>query len=106
MLIADSQVHIWAASTPERPWPEGTVPQRPVPYSKDDLLRDMDEAGVHRVVICPPSFEGYRNDLGLEAARLHPDRFAVMGRFDVSAPNARGQLATWRQQSGMLGVRH
>ena len=106
MLIADSQVHIWAASTPERPWPAGTVPQRPVPFSKDDLLRDMDEAGVHRVVICPPSFEGYRNDLGLEAARLHPDRFAVMGRFDVSAPGARGQMATWRQQPGMLGVRH
>ena len=106
MLIADSQVHIWAASTSERSWP----PQRPAPhrpvYTKNDLLRDMDEAGVHRVVICTPSYEGYRNDLGLEAARLHPDRFAVMGRLDVNAPGARGLIATWRQQPGMLGVRH
>ena len=29
-------------------------------------------------MIVPPSWEGDRNDLALEAARLHPDRFAVM----------------------------
>jgi hypothetical protein len=40
MLIADAQVHIWAAETPERPWPKGHHdPHRPVPFSKDDLIR-------------------------------------------------------------------
>lgn len=106
MMIADAQVHIWAASTPERPWPAGHgTPHRPVPYSRGDLLREMDEAGVDRAVIVPPSWEGERNDLGLEAAQLYPDRFGVMGRIDCEAPGARGRIATWRQQPGMLGLR-
>jgi L-fuconolactonase len=28
MLIADAQVHIWAANTPERPWPARAEPHR------------------------------------------------------------------------------
>jgi L-fuconolactonase len=105
MLIVDAQVHIWAASTPERPWPARHHPHRPQPFSKDDLLREMDAAGVSRSIIVPPGWEGDRNDLGLEAARLHPDRFAVMGVLELQSPSARGQLARWRDQPGMLGVR-
>ncbi|MEA3157885.1 MAG: hypothetical protein QOK44_5474 [Betaproteobacteria bacterium] len=76
MFIADSQVHIWAAETPERPWRTGArnPAHRSEPFSKDDALREMDAAGVTRAVLVPPSMEGDRNDLVLEAARLHPDR--------------------------------
>jgi predicted TIM-barrel fold metal-dependent hydrolase len=105
MLIADSQVHIWAASTPERPWPARHAAHRPVPLTKDDLLAEMDAAGVDRAVLVPPSWEGERNDLVLEAARSHPDRFAVMGRFDPEAPRANATLAGWKAQPGMLGLR-
>jgi len=108
MLIVDSQVHIWEANSPGRPWAvldPPYKPHRPVPFTKDDLLREINAAGVDRVVINPPPLEGWRNDLALEAARLHPDRFAVMGRFNTDAPGSRGKLATWRQQPGMLGVR-
>jgi L-fuconolactonase len=76
-----------------------------VPFSMLDLLREMDAAGVHRCVIVPPMWEGDRNDLALEAARAHPERFAVMGRMKIDTPSSRGSLATWRQQPGMLGVR-
>lgn len=105
MPIVDAQVHIWAASTPERPWPARHQPHRPVPITKDDLLREMKGAGVDRVVIVPPSWEGERNDLALAAAQAHPDRFAVMGRLDPEAPASRGSIATWREQPGMLGLR-
>src|SRR5881394_2722451 len=103
MLIVDAQVHIWGADTPERPWPARgrSRPHRPQPFSKDDLLREMDAAGVARVVIVPPSWEGDRNDLALEAARLHPDRFAEMGRPPVAARS----LRDWRGQPGRLGLR-
>src|SRR5690348_1407492 len=102
MLIVDAQVHIWGANTPERPWPVGrSAPHRLRPFSKDDLLKEMDAAGVARVVIVPPSWEGDRNDLALEAARLHPDRFAVMGR----PPQAARSLSDWRDQPGMLVLR-
>lgn len=107
MLIVDSQVHLWAASTPQRPWPkeQRVLPQREVPLGKDEMLREMDAAGVDRLVIVPPAWEGDRNDLALAAAQAHPERFAVMGRFDPDAPQARGMIAGWRSQPGMLGFR-
>ncbi|OGK96437.1 MAG: hypothetical protein A3E31_07575 [Candidatus Rokubacteria bacterium RIFCSPHIGHO2_12_FULL_73_22] len=107
MHIVDSQVHIWAADTPDRPWPPGRAQeaQRPYPVTKDMLLFEMDLAGVSRIVIVPPSWEGDRNDLALEAARLHPDRFAVMGRVDLRDPRSRDLVAGWKTQPGMLGMR-
>lgn len=106
MLIVDSQVHIWAANTPDRPWPERpAMPHRPVPFSAADLLVEMDNAGVDRVIIVPPTWEGERNDLALAAAHAHPDRFAVMGRIDPFAKGARDALPRWRDQKGMLGLR-
>ncbi len=106
MLIADAQVHIWAAETPERPWPKGHHnPHRPVPFSKDDLIREMDAADVDRAVIVPPSWEGERNDLALDAARLHPTRCAVMGRLDWRVEQPQEFFSSWCKQPGMLGFR-
>jgi predicted TIM-barrel fold metal-dependent hydrolase len=31
MMIVDSQVHIWAADTPERPWPPGEAARAHTP---------------------------------------------------------------------------
>src|SRR4029077_8437484 len=107
MLIADSQVHLWAADTPDRPWPPGRAAQaqKPYPVTKEALLLQMDLAGVNRIVIVPPSWEGDRNELALEAARLYPDRFAVMGRIALEKPESRALVADWKKQPGMLGMR-
>ena len=64
----------------------------------------MDEAGVDRAVIVPPSMND-RNDYALEAAKRYPDRFGVMGRIALQDPNSAALLPTWKQQPGMLGVR-
>jgi L-fuconolactonase len=105
VLIADAQVHIWGANTPERPWPQRHEPHRPVPLGKQELLSEMDKAKVDRAVIVPPSWEGERNDLAIDAARSHPGRFAIMGRFDPDAPGAREAIRGWKRQPGMLGMR-
>ncbi len=105
MLIADSQVHIWGANTPERPWPARAHAQRDVPLGAEELLGWMNEAGVDRAVIVPPSWEGDRNDLAIAAVEAHPDRFAIMGRFDPEAPGARELIPGWTRQPGMLGMR-
>jgi predicted TIM-barrel fold metal-dependent hydrolase len=107
-LIVDSQVHLWLAQTPDRPWPADGAARAhlPYPFTYDKLLPMMDEAGVDRVVIVPPSWEGERNDYALEAARKYPNRFAVMGRILLGSKQAPGLLATWRDQPGMLGIRH
>jgi L-fuconolactonase len=106
MLIVDSQVHIWAADTPQRPWPKSPpIEPHPGPLSTAELRRVMSEAGVHRAVLIPPSWEGTRNDLALAAATEEPDRFAVMGRLAIERPEARAQLRNWLAQPGMLGLR-
>jgi len=107
MHIVDSQVHIWGADTPDRPWPPGRAQdaQKPYPIAKETLLFEMDLAKVRRMVLVPPSWEGDRNDLALEAARLYSDRFAVMGRLAVQKPESRALVADWKKQPGMLGMR-
>jgi predicted TIM-barrel fold metal-dependent hydrolase len=107
MLIVDSQVHLWGANTPARPWPapRDHEAQKPYPVTKDMLLFEMELAKVSRIVIVPPSWEGDRNDLALEAARLHPDKFAVMGRLNLADPASRALVPDWKKQPGMLGMR-
>src|SRR5262249_57430875 len=78
----------------------------PRPFSYYELLARMDEAGVDRVVIVPPSWEGYRNEYAMEAAKKWPKRFAVMGRLRLDDPKSKELIATWKDQPGMLGVRH
>jgi L-fuconolactonase len=107
MMIIDSQVHIWAPETPEKPYAKGdaSTPHRPVPLGHEELLREMDLAGVQRCVLVPPTWEGDRNDTSLEAARLYPDRFAVMGRLTINKAESRALMPTWKDQPHMLGIR-
>jgi predicted TIM-barrel fold metal-dependent hydrolase len=105
MFIADAQVHIWAPDTPERPWRPGQTVHRKVPLGADELLREMDGAGVSRALLVPPYWDGDRHDLVLEAARRHPDRFAAMGRPDTEAPGAQGSIATWCRKPGVRALR-
>ena len=104
MLIADSQVHVWGANTPERLWPGRAHAQREIPLGHEELLQEMNAAGVDRLVIVPPSWPGDRNDYGLEAAKRYPNRFAVMGRIPLH-PDSAKLLPKWREQPGMVGVR-
>lgn len=105
-LIVDAQAHLWLPESPTRPWIPGMHPQLPEPFTIEKTLPLMDEAGVDRVVVVPPSWEGDRNDYALEAAAKYPNRFAVMGRIPLRQPDVvRPQLAKWKEQKGMLGIR-
>jgi predicted TIM-barrel fold metal-dependent hydrolase len=75
------------------------------PYSYEQLLADMDRAGVDRAILVPPSIDVDRNDYALEGARKYPDRFAVMGRVALKTGAGKDMLKGWRDQPGMLGVR-
>jgi L-fuconolactonase len=107
MMIVDSQLHIWAADTPERPWPPGQAARahQPTPLTAEALLAKMDAAGVTRGILVPPSWEGDRNDVVLAAAQRYPDRFAVMGRISLEAPESRAQFLPLARTKGMLGFR-
>src|SRR5262245_55653594 len=107
MFIVDSQVHRRGAESRERPGPasRGVEAQKPYPVTRDMLLFEMELAKVSGIVLVPPSWEGDRNDLALEAARLHPDKFAVMGRLNLADPASQALVPDWKKQPGMLGMR-
>ncbi|UFN47674.1 amidohydrolase [Roseomonas sp. OT10] len=105
MQIIDSQIHAFYPNTPERPWPEGAVSPHGPQYTLEQAEAQMDAAGVQRAILVPVSWNGWDNEYSLAAARAKPDRFGVMGRFNIQAPDARERLAGWRDQQGMLGMR-
>ena len=117
MVITDSQVHLWEAHRSDRPWPAeeieqkvfiaaiGARPHREEPLGAQEMVSVMDQAGVKRVIIVPPSPVGDNNLTALEAVTQYPARYAVMGRFDPSAVDARTRLQSWLTQPNMLGIR-
>ena len=107
-MITDSQVHIWEVDRPDRPWPQPprNEPQLPNGFSVDEMMAEMDRAGVERAVIVPPTWVGEGNETALDVTRVHPRRFAIMGRIDIKRPELKDAMASWKQQPGMLGVRH
>ena len=106
MLVTDAQVHLWEAERPDRPWRKlERPPHRTHGFSAEEMLAEMDAAGVNRVVIVPPTWAGESNDWALDVAARYPKRFAVVGRFDARAADAREQLRAWLRQKSMLGVR-
>ena len=86
--IVDAQIHFWKANSPDWAWDPGAKPQLPEPFTIERALPMMDEAGVDRVVIVPPSLND-RNDYALEAAKRYPNRFGVMGRIRCKTRNRR-----------------
>lgn len=99
MQIVDAQVHIWSQGMP-------TGFHRKIPaYSMDDLLGEMDTAGVDAAVLHPPGWDPHGNELAVEAARHHPQRLAILGWFAVDRPENRAVVADWKNRPGMLGLR-
>ena len=101
MLIVDSQIHLWQNG-------KMSPHHRQIPtYSVDDALAEMASAGVDCAVIHPPSALGEAaNALAVEAVRKHPDRFCILGHFDLLSPDREKIVARWRERPGMLGFRY
>jgi predicted TIM-barrel fold metal-dependent hydrolase len=96
MMIVDAQIHLWAKGTP-------SAHHRQTPYLKEEALAAMDEAGVDRAVIHPVMWDPDSNELAVEAARAHPDRFAIMGWFYLDQADQRAAIDTWKSRPGMKG---
>jgi L-fuconolactonase len=106
MTVTDAQVHLWLPDTPDRPWPAGTHAFAQGPQmSPTTMLAMMDEAGVDRAVLVPPSWEGDRNDYCAAAAMAHPDRFTVFGRVPLNKPLDADGLREWCTTWSLRGIR-
>jgi predicted TIM-barrel fold metal-dependent hydrolase len=100
MFVVDSQIHIWENA-------KMSAHHRQIPtYSEDDALKEMAEAGVDAAVLHPPSTLGEAmNELAVTAVRHHPEKFCILGNFDLKAPNREEIVKNWRRRPGMLGFR-
>jgi len=94
MLIVDAQIHLWNAGNPTSPW------HRQIPaYLKEDALKEMDAGGVDAAILTPHTpWDPNANELCMEAARVHPDRFAILGNFPLDKPESRALVDTWKQR--------
>lgn len=98
MPIVDAQIHLWTSDTaPPHHWR--------APHLIDDALREMDAAGIDRAVNCPAVWDPGSNDYAVEAARLHPDRFATLGWFPLDDKAGPAKVDEWLAKPGMLGLR-
>jgi predicted TIM-barrel fold metal-dependent hydrolase len=94
--IVDSQIHVWSE-------PHGAETRPSFTYT--DLIPIMDDAGVSRAVLVPPSWTVEGNELGLAAARALPGRFGCMGHIALEKLQSRGALTQFKAAQGMLGAR-
>jgi predicted TIM-barrel fold metal-dependent hydrolase len=106
MKIIDAQVHIWSQTVV----PTSGLHRKVSTFTAEELLSEMDEAGVDAALIHPPlGWDPDANALAVAAAQKYPDRFAVMGQFRLDDPAnhklIQELLHGWRKQPGMMGLR-
>lgn len=103
MQIVDSQIHLWENAI--MPPPHRQIDS----YTVEDVVRDMEEAGVDAAVIHPPeSLAGQLdvNELSVDAVRKYPNKFCILGYFDLRSPEGLDIVKNWRSRPGMLGFRY
>jgi predicted TIM-barrel fold metal-dependent hydrolase len=100
MLVVDSQVHIWENIL------LSPIHRQVETFSKDDLIAEMAEAGVNRVLLQPPGSTPGGNELALAAAKAHPDKFRVLGWVPPDDRAASEKLLESYLAQGMLGLRY
>jgi predicted TIM-barrel fold metal-dependent hydrolase len=101
LVLTDAQVHMWLSD--RQVTPDNAHHRRLETFTENDLLSEMDDAGVNRAVVVPHLSDA-ANDRALAAARAFPDRLAVMRSLDVTDSGATSIVANCRQL-GASGLR-
>src|SRR5579859_7544895 len=82
MQIIDAQVHIWGGGTPSGHHRQTSI------YTAEELIKEMDAAGVNGAVLHPPSWDPGSNEMAVDAATKYPDRFCILGWFPLDKPKS------------------
>jgi len=104
MSIIDSQVHVYAANTPDRPW--HSEPNWPDHVTGNEMVAAMDAVGVDgAILISAFSMYQYDADYAVEVRNAHPGRFGLVKPVDLSDPVVADVIADWKKTPGTVGVR-
>jgi L-fuconolactonase len=104
MPVVDTHVHYWEPESPDRPYDAEGLRHRD-PYAVENLIADMDAAGIDKTLQVTPTIMGYDNRYALEGAAKYPDRLRVFGRFDAMSPDVGRRLEGWLDQPYLVGIR-
>ena len=104
MPIIDSQVHVYEANTPKRPW--HSVPNWPPHVTGSEMVAAMDKVGVDGAIFIS-AFSMYQYDASyaVEVQKAHPDRFALVKPVNPDDPAVDEVIAAWKQTPGTVGIR-
>jgi L-fuconolactonase len=104
MAIIDSQVHVYEADRPGRPWAKKI--SGPPHVTGDEQVAYMDELGIDGAVIVS-TFTTYLYDSSYaqEVHAKHPGRFALVRPVDFTDPAVGEVVADWAATPGAVGVR-
>src|SRR3954465_4691611 len=103
-MIIDSQVHAYAANTPERPW--FRVPNWPPHVTGDEMVAAMDKVGVDGAIFVSPfSMYQYDASYAVEVQKAHPGRFAIIKPVDPGDPAVADVIADWKKTPVTVGIR-
>ena len=104
MPIIDSQVHAYAANTPERPW--NTTPNWPDSVNGEEMVAAMDSVGVDGAIFVNAfSMYQYDSSFAEEVQRAHPGKFGLVKPVDPSDPAVVDVIADWKKTPGTVGLR-
>jgi L-fuconolactonase len=104
MQIIDSQVHSYAANTPDRPW--HAVPNWPDHVTGDEMVAAMEAVGVDGAIFIS-AFSMYQYDASyaVEVQKAHPERFALVKPVNPADPAVADIIADWKKTPGTVGIR-
>ena len=104
MPVIDSQVHVYAANTPARPW--HSTPNWPDHVTGDEMVAAMDAVGVDGAIFIS-SFSMYQYDssYAVEVQQAHPGRFGLVKPVNPDNPAVPDVIAEWKKTPGTVGIR-
>ena len=104
MAVIDSQVHVYEADTPDRPWVSKI--SGPAHVTGDEQVAAMDALGIDGAIIVS-TYTTYRYDSSYAQTvhAAHPGRFALVKPVDTTDPTMADDIAWWATQPGAIGIR-
>lgn len=104
MPIIDSQVHVYAANTPDRPW--HSVPNWPDHVTGEEMVAAMDAVGVDGAIFIS-AFSMYQYDASyaVEVQQAYPRKFGLVKPVDPDDPAVGEVIAEWKETPGTVGIR-
>ena len=106
-MIIDTHTHVVSSDKTKHPLDPGARGwSTEVSNDVEDLIKEMDEAGVECATLVQPNATyGLDNSYQCDSAQIYAPRTVSVGILDPAAVDAADKLSYWTNEHGMTGVR-